>query len=106
MCCYFYLLEITNKELASMIAFLKKMEKGGWDDDEYMLTISSHESRICAAWVACRLIGDSIGQGLIEARLRESWDNWESELASYERSYQIWATVLLDLASATTETPI
>jgi hypothetical protein len=102
--CGWYLMKTIDQELGSMIAFLKDMEKGGWSDidDEYMEIIAGSDAANCAAWLACRLTGDSIGEALVVARVRVFWHEWEKVVGSHEEAYQCWATVFLNRHSRTT----
>ena len=86
--------EMVDRELENIIKYINDQVKKGWDDKEYLEWVVVISAPAFSAWVACRVMGDTVGQKLIEARVQEGFPEWEDELASYESSYQFWASNL------------
>lgn len=82
---YFGWFGITIMEI---IKDLKREEK----NDDYMTSMVHCEMHSSTVWLACRLIGDRVGQKLVEARLKEGWENALELIQSNQGILETWST--------------
>jgi hypothetical protein len=86
-----YIMRSVSEDLEVMIKYLRRVIRVEPNDD-YMSFMVHCERYSSTAWMICNLMSDTFGQGLVEARLREGWEDAEELIETFSSTLDMWLT--------------